>query len=85
MQCLKSMNVFIHHHATSLDTDIRFRLKNGTMKQRGGLQNCRLYENKWLYEDEIYTIVKGIQWSLQIYTFPFNIFICIAFRGIDMR
>ena len=42
MQLLISMDVFIHHHVISLDTDIQFRLKNGTMKQRGGLQNCRL-------------------------------------------
>ena len=27
MQRLTSMDVFIHYHAISLDTDIRFRLK----------------------------------------------------------
>ena len=42
MQRLIRIDVFIHHHVISLDTDIRFRLKNGTIEQRGGLQNCRL-------------------------------------------
>ena len=46
-QLLKSMYVFIYHHIISLDTLVRLRLKNGTMKQRGGLQNGTLWENKW--------------------------------------
>ena len=42
VQLFISMDVFIHHHVISLDTNIRFHLKNRTVKQRDSLQSCRL-------------------------------------------